>query len=70
MLFARYRKLIPISALAVASVAAQAVPVTYQLSTSNIGTAVFSADFSSAKEQGEAEFTVGQPASGRVNTLA
>lgn len=53
MLFARYRKLIPISALAVASVAAQAVPVTYQLSTSNIGIAVFSADFSSAKEQGK-----------------
>ncbi len=52
MLFARYCKLIPISAFAVASAAAQAVPVTYQFSTSNIGAAVFSADFSSAKEQG------------------
>ncbi len=61
MLFARYRKLIPISALAVASVAAQAVPVTYQFSTSNIGTAVFSADFSSAQEQGISVANVTSP---------
>lgn len=52
MLHLRCVKLIPIVALAVASVAVQAAPVTYQYSTSDIGTTLFSADFSSAKEQG------------------
>lgn len=61
MLFARRANLIPIFALAAASVAAQAAPVTYQFSTSNIGTTVFSPDFTSAKEQGISVSNVASP---------
>ena len=61
MLFARRANLISIFALAAASVAAQAAPVTYQFSTSNIGTTVFSPDFTSAKEQGISVSNVASP---------